>query len=123
MLLSLVRCVPAMKKSSRPLSIDRGVAEKLLLDLKDRLDQAPKNARLDLERREVIESVPGFGLEPYGSISVIESFGVWFPSLWTTCNTYFSGSYATQGSKKIREIFSFLVILYNCTVEFLYFSF
>ena len=62
----------AIQKTSMPFTIDRQVAEERLLELKESLDVAPRNARLDLEKREVIPAQEGFGLEPYGSISEIE---------------------------------------------------
>ena len=62
----------AIQKTSMPFTIDRQIAETRLLELKESLDVAPRNARLDLEKREVIPAQEGFGLEPYGSISEIE---------------------------------------------------
>lgn len=56
-----------------PVSIDRDAAEGALRELKDSLDRAPVNARLDLENREVVREEPGMGVDLFGSVSAVET--------------------------------------------------
>ena len=56
-----------------PVSIDREKAAQALEALKQTHDRAPANAYMDLEARTVHADVPGWGLDIYESISVIEA--------------------------------------------------
>jgi vancomycin resistance protein YoaR len=56
-----------------PVNLDRAVATKQLLELKKQLDRPAQNARMDLEKREIIKEVPGLGLDVFAAVSEIEA--------------------------------------------------
>lgn len=56
---------------SIPLRVDRGKAEKALLELKAHYDQAPINAYLDLEERVIRADQPGQGIDIFASLGRI----------------------------------------------------
>lgn len=51
-----------------PVRLDRDKAQKLLLELKPKVDKAPLNAYLDLEARKILDDTPGQGLDVWGSL-------------------------------------------------------
>lgn len=55
-----------------PLRIDRERALDFLTELKDRVDRAPSDARLDLERHSVAAERPGYLLRVYESLVALE---------------------------------------------------
>jgi vancomycin resistance protein YoaR len=63
----------AADPSSNKAVVDRARVEAALLELKNHLDRAPLNARMDLEARAVHREKPGFGIEVYGAVSAIET--------------------------------------------------
>ncbi len=56
-----------------PLSLNREVALPALLALKDELDRLPVDARLDLDKRELVKEVVGRELDVDATLSAIES--------------------------------------------------
>ena len=58
--------------SAVPIAVEREAIETMVRELRTSLDRSPTNARLDLENRQVIGEVPGFGLDVFGSVSAIE---------------------------------------------------
>jgi len=55
-----------------PVSLDRQKALAALVDYKTTYDRAPVDARADLEHRLVVPEKPGFGIDIYGSLGVLE---------------------------------------------------
>ncbi|HKE15571.1 MAG TPA: VanW family protein [Kofleriaceae bacterium] len=53
--------------------VDRTRIEAALIEIKEQLDRAPLNARMDLEERKVYPEKPGFGIEVFGAVSAIEA--------------------------------------------------
>jgi vancomycin resistance protein YoaR len=53
--------------------VDRARIEAALFEIKEQLDRAPLNARMDLEGRKVFAEKPGFGIEVFGAVSAIEA--------------------------------------------------
>jgi vancomycin resistance protein YoaR len=60
------------KKSGTPV-VDRARIEKAMLELKEHMDRAPLNARMDLEARKIHREKPGFGIEIFAAVSAIEA--------------------------------------------------
>jgi vancomycin resistance protein YoaR len=55
-----------------PVALDREKALTALVDYKTTYDRAPVDARADLEHRVVVPEQPGFGIDIYGSLGVLE---------------------------------------------------
>jgi vancomycin resistance protein YoaR len=55
-----------------PVTVERERAMAALFELKERLDNAPVSAHLDLEGRRVHPSEPGWGIDVYSSMSALE---------------------------------------------------
>jgi vancomycin resistance protein YoaR len=55
-----------------PVDIDRAKALEFLTNLKDDVDRAPQNARLDLERHTIAKEKPGYLLRVYDSMVALE---------------------------------------------------
>ncbi|HET9956296.1 MAG TPA: VanW family protein [Polyangiaceae bacterium] len=74
---ALYRNLPAVEVMSQvalplPIAIDRSTALARLFALKDELDRLPADARLDLEKRELIKEVYGRKLDVDASLEAIE---------------------------------------------------
>jgi len=53
--------------------LDDDVAVQKLLAIKDQLDRAPANARMDLEKRELVAEQPGYAVDVYGALAVLRA--------------------------------------------------
>ncbi len=52
-------------------AIDEDKAVEVLVGLKPLLDRPAQNARMDLEQRHLVDDVPGYGLDVYGSVAAL----------------------------------------------------
>jgi vancomycin resistance protein YoaR len=55
-----------------PVALDRALGVEALVGYKGSYDRAPVDARIDLEKRTVLPEKPGFGIDLYASMSVLE---------------------------------------------------
>ncbi|MCC6999370.1 MAG: VanW family protein [Deltaproteobacteria bacterium] len=55
-----------------PVRVDRVAALGYLAKLKDQLDRAPHDARIDMEKRAVLADQPGLAIRPYESMTALE---------------------------------------------------
>jgi vancomycin resistance protein YoaR len=64
---------PATGEAAGSIAVDPARAVPALIALKAEIDSPPMNARMDLEKREVIPEQVGYGLDVYGSLAVLEA--------------------------------------------------
>mgnify|MGYP001583825711 CR=1 FL=1 len=56
-----------------PVIVDRQAGLAALTDLKNRYDRDPVGIKMDLDNRRVFPEEPGFGLNVYESLAVVET--------------------------------------------------
>ncbi len=59
-------------KESVPVMLEHDKAFEALVDFKDRVDRQPRDARLDLDKRDVVAEEAGYGVDVYASLALLE---------------------------------------------------